>query len=79
MIQQFHVKSMFNQQRRRHEYWMKKYPNRDDATIGPALTGIENVRPETVKVYTSPVDPKKLPFDVKEVWKQALPFTASDQ
>lgn len=79
MIQQFHVKSMFNQQRRRHEYWMAKYPNRPDATPGAALTGIENVRPETVQIYTSPVDRKDLPFDPREVWKQPLPFTASDQ
>ena len=38
MIQQFHVKSMFNRQRQRHELWIKKYPNRPDATVGPALT-----------------------------------------
>jgi arylsulfatase len=69
---------MFNRQRARHEMWIKKYPNRPDATPGPALTGIENVRPETEKIYTWPVDPKKLPFDPAEVNKQALPFTASD-
>jgi arylsulfatase len=78
MIEQFHIKSMFNRQRARHEMWIKKYPNRPDATPGPALTGIENVRPETEKIYTWPVDPKKLPFDPAEVNKQALPFTASD-
>jgi len=79
MIEQFHVKSMFNRQRQRHELWIKKYPNRPDATVGPALTGISNERPETKKIYTAPVDPKKLPFDVKEVWKQELPYTGSDQ
>ncbi len=78
MIEAFHVKSMFNRQRQRHEMWIKKYPNRPDATRGPALTGIENVRPETVKIYTWPVDPKKLPFDPSDVSKQALPFTESD-
>ena len=26
MIEQFHVKSMFNRQRQRHELWIKKYP-----------------------------------------------------
>ena len=78
MIEQFHVKSMFNRQRQRHEVWMKKYPNRPDATFGPALTGIENVRPETVKLYTYPVDPKDLPFDPKEVLKHDLPYTQSD-
>ena len=78
MIEQFHVKSMFNQQRRRHEYWMKKYPNRPDATYGPALTGIENVREETVRVYTPPVKKEDLPFDPAEVWKERLPFSPSD-
>jgi arylsulfatase len=78
MIEQFHVKSMFNRQRQRHEMWIQKYPNRPDATPGPALTGIDNVRPETEKIYTWPVDPKKLPFDPAEVHKQSLPFTASD-
>lgn len=78
MIEQFHVKSMFNRQRQRHELWMKKYPNRPDATPGPALTGIDNVRPETVKIYTAPVDPKKLPFDPQEVSKQPVPWTTSD-
>jgi arylsulfatase len=78
MIEQFHVKSMFNRQLQRHELWIKKYPNRPDATPGPALTGLENVRPETVNIYTSPVDPKKLPFDPTEVSKQPLPFTESD-
>ena len=78
MIEMFHVKSMFNKQRQRHELWMEKYPNRPDATRGPALTGIENERPETKKLYEWPVDPEKLPFDPKEVWKQELPFTGSD-
>lgn len=78
MIEQFHVKSMFNRQRQRHELWMKKYPNRPDATPGPALTGIENVRPETEKIYTAPVDPDKLPFDPFEVSKQPVPWTRSD-
>jgi len=78
MIEQFHVKSMFNRQRQRHELWIKKYPNRPDATTGPALTGIENVRPETKAISQWPVDPKKLPFDPAEVRKQPLPFTESD-
>jgi len=78
MIEMFHVKSMFNHQRQRHELWMKKYPNRPGPTYGPALTGIENERSETKKIYTWPVDPEKLPFDPKDVWDQDLPFTESD-
>ncbi len=79
MIEQFHVKSMFNRQRQRHELWMTKYPNREDATRGPALTDIENVRPETKLIYTAPVDLDKLPFDPQEVLEHPLPWTASDQ
>ena len=78
MIEMFHVKSMFNHQRRRHELWMEKYPNRPEPTYGPALTGIENERPETRKIYEGPVDPKKLPFKLEDVWDQDLPFTWSD-
>jgi arylsulfatase len=57
---------------------MEKYPNREDATRGPALTGIENERPETKRIYTAPVDEKKLPFDLMDVIKHDLPWTASD-
>ena len=78
MIEQFHVKSMFNRQRQRHEFWMKKYPNREDATRGAALTGISNVRPETEKIYTAPVDPKDLPFDPEDVLEHDLPWLPSD-
>jgi arylsulfatase len=78
MIEQFHVKSMFNRQRQRHELWIEKYPNRPDATPGPALTGIANARPETKRLSMWPVDPAKLPFDPAEVRKQPLPFTESD-
>jgi len=78
MIEQFNMKSMFNRQRQRHEMWIKKFPNRPDATPGPAMTGIENVRPESRKLYTWPVDPKKLPFNPKDVYTQELPFTESD-
>ncbi|UCD58319.1 MAG: hypothetical protein JSV16_04170 [Candidatus Hydrogenedentota bacterium] len=60
------------------EFWMEKYPHREDATRGPALTDIENVRPETVKIYTAPVDPKKLPFDPEDVLEHDLPWVQSD-
>ena len=78
MIEQFHVKSMFNRQRQRHEFWMLKYPNRPDATRGPALTDIDNVRPETVEIYTAPVDEEDLPFDPREILEHDLPWTPSD-
>lgn len=78
MIEQFHIKSMFNRQRARHELWMEKYPNRPDATPGPALTGIANERPETRQLYTAPVDAKKLPFTPQELGNYPLPFSESD-
>jgi len=78
MIQQFHVKSMFNRQRQRHEYWMVKYPNRPDATRGPALTGIENARPETIRLNQPPADVENLPFDLMDIIDFDLPWTRSD-
>ncbi len=79
MIEQFHVKSMFNRQRARHLLWIEKYPNRPDATKGPALTGIENVREATKSIYSCPVDLKKLPFDPQEVLDHDVPWTLSDK
>lgn len=79
MIEAFQVKSMFNRQRARHELWMKKYPNRPDATKGPALTGIDNVREETKSIYSAPIDESKLPFDPREVSEYDLPWTPSDK
>lgn len=76
MIEQFHVKSMFNRQR--HELWIKKYPNRPDATPGSALTGIDNVRPDTKEIYTAQVEEKKLPltgFSLACI--QAVPLSAT--
>jgi arylsulfatase len=79
MIEQFHVKSMFNRQRQRHQMWMKKYPNRPDATRGPALTGIENARPETIQLNEMPANAEKLPFDLRKVVDFELPWTQSDK
>lgn len=79
MIEQFHIKSMFNRQRARHELWIEQYPNRPDATPGPALTGIVNERPETRALYTAPVDAEKLPFTPEQLGNYPLPFSASDQ
>lgn len=54
-------------------------PERPDATKGPALTGIENVRPETTLIYSIPIDLRKLPFDPAKVSQHALPWTNSDK
>jgi arylsulfatase len=68
---------MFNRQRQRHLVWMKKYKNRPDATRGPALTGIENARPETLKLNEAPSE--NLPFDVQDVIDFDTPWTQSDK
>jgi arylsulfatase len=78
MIPMFNVKSSFNRQRQRHEFWMQKYPNRPGPTRGPVLADIENARPETKALWKPPVDLKKLPFDPMEILKQPLPWTDSD-
>jgi arylsulfatase len=78
MIEMFHVKSMFNRQRQRHEYWMNKFPNRPDATRGPALTGIENARPETIQLSDPPANMKQIPFDIMDIIDFDLPFSTSD-
>ena len=74
MIQQFHTKSMFGRQKERHELWMEKYPNREDATPGIPLQGIENVRPETVELYHAPFNREDLPFDPEEIMDHKLPY-----
>jgi arylsulfatase len=78
MIEQFHVKSMFNRQRQRHEYWIHKFPNRPDATRGPALTGIENARPETIQLNAPPGKLDELPFDLMDIIDFDLPWSESD-
>jgi hypothetical protein len=47
--------------------------------IGPALTGIEIVRPETTKIYSAPIDEEKLPFDPRKFSEHDLPWTHSDK
>lgn len=78
MIEQFHVKSMFNRQLQRHLKWMEEYPNRALPTPGPALTGLANERPETRQIYTAPADLEGLPFVPEEVNNYPLPFSQSD-
>ena len=78
MIEMFHVKSMFNRQLQRHLYWMKKFPNRPAATRGPALTGIENARPETIQLSDPPANMDQIPFDIMDIIDFDLPFSSSD-
>lgn len=78
MIEMFHIKSMFNRQLARHLAWIEEYPNRPDATPGPALTGIVNERPETREVYTAPADLEGLPFTPEQIGNYPIPFSSSD-
>ena len=78
MIEQFHIKSMFNRQLARHLAWIEQYPNRPDATPGPALTGIANERPETRQLYVAPADLEGLPFEPVRIGNYPLPFSESD-
>jgi len=79
LVPMLNTKSMFNRQLQRHNLWITKYPNRPGPTQGPPLTGIENARPATKALSQPPVDMKKLPFDPREVAKEPVPFTMSDQ
>jgi arylsulfatase len=75
LIQALHYKEPFNRMRARHELWMQRYPNREEAR-GPAYTGISNARPETLALSVPPVDFRDLPFDLLEFIEHLdeLPF-----
>jgi hypothetical protein len=62
MLPMFPAKGMFTIIKTRHDLWMLKYPNIDEARAFP-LTGIENARPETIAAGKPRVDVSKLPFD----------------
>ncbi|HEY4311348.1 MAG TPA: sulfatase-like hydrolase/transferase [Pirellulales bacterium] len=59
---------MFNMMKARHELWMEKYPNTEEARDWP-LTNVENARPETKVAGRSRVDAAKLPLDPREFIK----------
>jgi len=75
LIQALHYKEPFNRMRARHELWMQRYPNREEAR-GPAYTGISNARPETLALLNPPVYFQDLPFDLLEFIEHLdkLPF-----
>ena len=68
MLPMFPTKGMFNIMRARHELWIKKFPNNEEARDYP-FKGISNARPETVRDTKPRVDPKDLPWDPMEILK----------
>jgi hypothetical protein len=52
---------------------MEKYPNRPDVTEVLALTGIKNVRTETTRISSTPIDESKSLYDLQEVSEHDLP------
>jgi len=62
LLQALQYKEAFNRMRARHELWMQRYPNREEAR-GPAYTGIANARPETRALSSPPAWLRNLPFD----------------
>jgi len=73
MLPMFPTKGMFNTMRARHEIWIEKYPNVDEASGFP-LTGIANARPETIAASKPRVAREALPFDVEAVMKRSRKF-----
>ena len=73
MLPMFPTKGMFNTMKARHEIWMEKYPNVDEAKGFP-LTGIANARPETIKASKSRFNKGDVPFDVDEVLKRSREY-----
>ena len=69
MLPMFTTKGMFNAMRARHDIWMEKYPNIEEARGFP-FTGIENARAETIQASKPRFDKDDLPFDVEEVMKR---------
>lgn len=68
MLPMFPTKGMFNIMRARHELWIQKYPNNEEARDYP-FKGISNARPETIRDTKPRVDPNDLPWDPMEILK----------
>ena len=57
----------------RHELMKKKYPDMPNAK-GVPLTGLQNARPETKRIYeTVKRNLEEMPFDVKEYLEFDVP------
>jgi arylsulfatase A-like enzyme len=73
MLPMFPTKGMFNTMKARHDIWIEKYPNIDEAK-GLPFTGIANARPETIKASKPRFGKGDVPFDVEEVMKRSSDY-----
>ncbi len=73
MLPMFPTKGMFSTMKARHELWMEKYPNVDEA-MGLPFTGIANARPETIKASKPRFSNDDVPFDVEAVMKRSSKY-----
>ena len=73
MVPMFATKGMFSTMKARHELWMEKYPNVEEAQ-GLPFTGIANARPETIKASKPRFKKGDVPFDVEEVMKRSSKY-----
>ena len=76
MLPGFTTKPMFDIMIARHNLWNKKYPHTPHVRAMP-LTGLENPREAVKKAGEFRIDPKDLPFDLKEFLKEELPYDPS--
>jgi len=70
MLPMFPTKGMFSTMKARHELWMEKYPNAEEAK-GLPFTGIANARPETIRASKPRFKKDEVPFDVEDVMKRS--------
>ncbi len=73
LVNLLHYNEAFNRMLARHMLWKERYPDSDRAH-GPAFTGIENARPETVALSQPPVNLEDLPFNVLDYLRYELPW-----
>ena len=73
MLPMFPTKGMFSTMKARHQIWIEKYPNADEA-MGLPFTGLANARPETIKASQPRFKKGDVPFDVEAVMKRSSKY-----
>ena len=73
MLEMFPTKGMFSTMKARHEIWIEKYPNVDEAK-GLPFTGVANARPETIAASKPRFSNEQVPFDVEAVMKRSREY-----
>ena len=73
LVPLIHTQGQFHRMRARHELMKKKYPDMPNGR-GVPLTGLENARPETIRIgEVVKRDLEALPFDVRDYLEVELP------